>query len=291
IQRQTETNNHSHSQKPTQDVTPVGDRLLSTEEQVTLITESMSVTSTDQEKLLLLNKNTELRRVNKEVCDLQVCYLLFPFGLQSAKEYYEQALMQELKKNQELQEYIRLLESRMQDPERPCTAAKQVLEAIRRQTAPPSGSSVLLGSVPTNICSSQSKPYPLVLSHCHIHVMYQQTQIYEAEYQTEHNDHKHTLQENHRLRRKREEMRQQVALLQEQLKIYEDDFRRERSDKQMLQRLLLKKTPPNRDPVLIHRCNNEEQPQGGDKRTQSREKRKHHHPLCPKHRNREKESD
>lgn len=51
----------------TQDVSPAGDRLLSTEEQVTLITESMTVTSTDQEKLLLLNKNTELRRVNKEV--------------------------------------------------------------------------------------------------------------------------------------------------------------------------------------------------------------------------------
>lgn len=52
----------------TEDVSPVGgSRLLSTEEQVTLITESMTVTSTDQEKLLLLNKNTELRRVNKEV--------------------------------------------------------------------------------------------------------------------------------------------------------------------------------------------------------------------------------
>lgn len=51
----------------TDDVSSVGDRLLSTEEQVTLITESMSVTSTDQEKLLLLNRNTELRRVNKEV--------------------------------------------------------------------------------------------------------------------------------------------------------------------------------------------------------------------------------
>lgn len=46
---------------------PAGDRLLSAEEQVTLITESMTVTSNDQEKLLLLNKNTELRRVNKEV--------------------------------------------------------------------------------------------------------------------------------------------------------------------------------------------------------------------------------
>lgn len=51
----------------TKDVNPAGDRLLSAEEQVTLITESMTVTSNDQEKLLLLNKNTELRRVNKEV--------------------------------------------------------------------------------------------------------------------------------------------------------------------------------------------------------------------------------
>lgn len=50
-----------------QEESPVADRLLSTEEQVTLITESLTVTSTDQEKLLLLNKNTELRRVNKEV--------------------------------------------------------------------------------------------------------------------------------------------------------------------------------------------------------------------------------
>lgn len=80
-----------------------------------------------------------------------------------------------------------------------------------------------------------------------------------------------------------------VTLLQ--LKVYEDDFRRERSDKQMLQRLLLKKTPPSKDPVLIHRCNNEQQPLGGDKRTQSGEKRKQHHPLCPKHPNRDKESD
>lgn len=37
------------------------------EEQVTMITESMSVTSADEEKLLLLNRNTELRRINKEV--------------------------------------------------------------------------------------------------------------------------------------------------------------------------------------------------------------------------------
>ncbi len=48
-------------------------------------------------------------------------------GLQSAKEYYEQALMQELKKNQELQDYIRLLENRIHHPDKDCTPAKQVL--------------------------------------------------------------------------------------------------------------------------------------------------------------------
>jgi len=48
-------------------------------------------------------------------------------------------------------------------------------------------------------------------------LMCHQTEIYEAEYQTEHNNHKHTLQENRKLRKKREEMRQQVALLQEQV--------------------------------------------------------------------------
>lgn len=74
-----------------------------------------------------------------------------------------------------------------------------------------------------------------------------------------------------------------VVLILLQLKVYEDDFRRERSDKQMLQRLLLKKTPPiSKDPVLLHRCNNEQAPLGGDKRTQSGEQRKQHHPLCPK---------
>ena len=57
----------------------------------------------------------------------------------------------------------------------------------------------------------------LTLACDRVDVLSLQTEIYEAEYQTEHNDHKHTLQENRRLRRKREEMRQQVALLQEQV--------------------------------------------------------------------------
>uniref|UniRef100_A0A3Q0RJS0 Uncharacterized protein n=1 Tax=Amphilophus citrinellus TaxID=61819 RepID=A0A3Q0RJS0_AMPCI len=302
------------------------------EEQVTLITESLTVTSTDQEKLLLLNKNTELRRVNKELmklnedwdqvyrsATLRLQHRLEALELENsaikelnnrlAKEYYEQALMQELKKNQELQEYIRLLESRLHNPERDYTPAKQVFlqseglsctcsvcafsffffflifSAVRSQCC----SSLCLIFSSKDI-SSELHDTALMWARCHIFVLCQQTEIYETEYQTEHNDHKHTLQENRRLRRKREEMRQQVALLQEQvLKIYEDDFRRERSDKQILQRLLLQKTSQHKNPVLIHRCNNEQQLLGGDKRTQNGEKRKHH-PLCPKNPNRDKDS-
>ncbi|XP_072252020.1 uncharacterized protein [Leuresthes tenuis] len=338
----------------TENMNPMGDRLLSTEEQVTLITESLTVTSTDQEKLLLLNKNTELRRVNKELMklneDWDQVYRSATLGLQhrvealelensaikqlnsrlllkaeqqqSAKEYYEQALMTELKKNQELQEYIRLLENRMHHPESNSKPVKQgsfsagmigsytttnplgrpnlsyshvsgynPLSTFSPASSSPdagwqgkSQSSASMGSLGNTQQEVQDLKEQLEARRC-------QTEIYEAEYQTEHNNHKHTLQENRKLRKKREEMRQQVALLQEQLKIYEDDFRRERSDKQMLQRLLLQKTPPNKDPVLIHRCNNEQHLLGRDKRTQNEEKRKQHHPLCPKHTNRDKESD
>lgn len=352
---QSDSNQHKPSEELwTEDVTPAGGRLLSVEEQVTLITESMTVTSTDQEKVLLLNKNTELRRVNKELMklneDWDQVYRSATLGLQhrlevlelensaikqlnsrlllkvehqqSAKEYYEQALMQELKKNQELQEYVRLLESRMHHPERDCTPAKQgSFGAVMRVPSscptsnpaegPNLSSSHMSGYNSTSFFppsssleaelegKSQCSSTPLGDSQQEVldlkeqlEALRCQTQIYEAEYQTEHKDHKHTLQENRRLRRKRDEMRQQVALLQEQLKVYEDDFRRERSDKQMLQRLLLKKTPHNQDPVLIHRCNNDQQPLEGDKRTQSEERhhpeRKQHHPLCPKHPDRDK---
>ncbi|XP_034454543.1 uncharacterized protein si:ch211-153b23.7 isoform X2 [Hippoglossus hippoglossus] len=345
---------HSSAEALCEDVSPVGVRLLSTEEQVTLITESMTVTSADQEKLLLLNKNTELRRVNKELMKLNEdwdhVYRSATLGLQhrlealelennavkqlnsrlllkvehqqSAKEYYEQALMQELKKNQDLQEYIRLLENRTHHPQRTCTQVKEGsfsaavnAPVLSPTTTPPRGPdvspSLVSGYKPSSSFfpassgseegwkrKSKSSSTPLGESQQEVHDLNEQlgalrcqTQIYEAEYRTEHNDHKHTLQENRRLRKKREEMRQQVALLQEQLKVYEDDFRRERADKQMLQRLLLKKTPPTRDPVLVHRCNNAQQPQGGDKRTQSAEKRKQHHPFCLKHQDRHKESD
>lgn len=88
--------------------------------------------------------------------------------------------------------------------------------AIGRRTAPPSGDCVF-----SQICSDWIKTcnhrsngtwtWDSLTALC------QQTRIYEAEYETEQNDHKHTLLENRRLRKKREEMRQQVALLQEQV--------------------------------------------------------------------------
>lgn len=57
-------------------------------------------------------------------------------GVQSAKEYYEQALMQELKKNQELQEYLRLLENKIHQPKREGAADKQVPDSVTPASCP-----------------------------------------------------------------------------------------------------------------------------------------------------------
>nr|XP_061783918.1 TNFAIP3-interacting protein 3 isoform X1 [Nerophis lumbriciformis] len=283
--------NHSRGAKSSEvlwsnGVCAEGDRSVS---ELQHVTESMSITSADQEKLQLLNKNTELRRVNKELMklneewdqtyhsttlrlqhrmeslelensslkELNSKLLLKVENQQSAKDYYEQALMLELKKNEERQAYIRLLEGRTHQK-----------------------------------CSASSRPDVQDLKE-QLETLRCQNDIYETEYQTEHNKHKHTQQDNRRLRRKREEMRQQVELLQEQLKVYEDDFRRERSDKQMLQKLLLKKSLPSKEPVLVHRCNNTLPPLEGDKGTHNEEgvhpARVQHHLLCPKHPNRDKD--
>lgn len=60
--------------------------------------------------------------------------LLLPVCVQSAKEYYEQALMQELKKNQELQEYLRLLENKIHQPKREAAAADKQVSGQRRSS-------------------------------------------------------------------------------------------------------------------------------------------------------------
>ncbi|XP_014054239.1 uncharacterized protein si:ch211-153b23.7 [Salmo salar] len=359
-----------------EEIVPAGERLLSGEDQGSLITDSMSVTSADQEKLLLLNRNTELRRVNKELMKLNEDWdhvyrsttlslqqrvetleqesntvkqlnntlLLKVDHEQNKREYYEHTLMQELKKNQQLHEYVRLLEDRLHhiDTTRDWTKSTQTsLSTVTNlpETTPisdapgvpnlstslsngtiPGLSSSSGHGLPSHLFSSSTPgrgalsrgrisigPYRALADQANpqkevqdlkeqLEALRCQTEIYEADYQTEHKDHKHTQQENKRLRRTREEMRQQMALLQEQLKVYEDDFRKERSDKQVLQRLLMKKSPALvKQPVLVHRCNNEQQPAGGDKRRQREEQREEqreahsstpqpdHHPLCPKH--------
>lgn len=335
---------------------------MSAEENFSLITDSMTVTSGDQEKLLLLNKNTELRRVNQELMKLNEewdkVYRNATVGLQqrveslvqenaatkqlnkrlllkvehqqSARDYYEQVLLQELKKNQDLQDYISRLEGRRHQKHfnTACSTDKQGLHDfihipepnassssdVPASPAPPASSysSGLRppGGFPSSSYSSPSSSTSCFSAFIHpeagppdagthnqpggvqdlkeqLEALRCQTQIYEAEFQTEHKDHKNTLQENRRLRRKREEMRQQVVLLHEQLKLYEDDFRKERSDKQVLQRLLVKRNSPTKDPVLVHRCNNKIIPPGGDKGTQSGERApSQHHLHCPNHCNR-----
>ncbi|KAM8848139.1 uncharacterized protein ACB058_011920 [Synchiropus picturatus] len=281
--------------KAAEDLCLVKESLLPVEEQHSVITDSMTVTSTDQEKLLLLNRNTELRRVNRELMklneDWDSVYRSATQGLQkqlrslelengavkhltgrlllkaeqqqAAKDYYERELIQEMKKNQELQNHIQLLESRQHrvgDSE----AATQgdgspgmYGTSLRLPPTPePPSSQPGTGSSPCSHRDAQQEVKELTEQ---LEALRHQVKIYEAEYQCEHKTHKQTKQENQRLRRKREEMGQQVALLREQLKIYEDDFYRERSDKQVLQRLLMKKAP-TKEAVLVHRCNNAEQP-------------------------------
>ncbi|KPP58300.1 traf2 and NCK-interacting protein kinase-like [Scleropages formosus] len=289
-------------------------RALAEEEQVTLITESMSVTSADEEKLLLLNRNTELRRINKELMRLNEewdhIYRNTTTGLQqrvnsleqegatlkhlnsrlllkmeheqNKKEYYEQTLLQELKKNQHLQEYVRLLENRLHhtDTHRDWTG----VALAPRQGYQDSGHSspLLPGSPPatsrwSRTQATKSSPWrePSVESDTEKEMRNLKEQLEALR-----------CQENKKLRLKESEMRQQMALLQEQLKVYEDDFRRERSDKQLLQRLLLKKTPSS-EPVLVHRCNNEQEVptvEGGDReRQRERERRGRCSKQCERH--------
>ncbi|XP_051716801.1 TNFAIP3-interacting protein 1 isoform X1 [Ctenopharyngodon idella] len=304
--------------------------LLSGEEQLTLITESMSITSSDEEKLQLLNKNTELRRLNKELMKLNEewdhIYHSTSVGLQqrvaaleeestslkqlnsrlllkveheqNKREYYEQTLMQELKKNQHLQEYIRLLESRLhqtdlhqwtigkQTPDISGTSDSHLLQRpskpsleVRSTVPPGTKSSLRLAAMGLEIQSDPMREVQDLKEQ--LEALRCQTKIYEADYKTEQKDHERMLQENKRLRRREGEMRQQMALLQEQLKVYEDDFHKERSDKQILQRLLMKKSPVEKDPVLVHRCNNEQDRPRTDRRKHREEQRGGY--VCPKH--------
>lgn len=323
-----EENDHQFEQ-----VEDVGqdDVIFSGEEQFTLITESMSITSADEEKLQLLNKNTELRRLNKELMKLNEewdhIYHSTSVGLQqrvvaleeestalkqlnsrlllkveheqNKREYYEQTLMQELKKNQHLQQYIRLLESRLHQtdfnqwtrgtkiPDISETSDSKLLQQsskpsmdVRSTVSSGTKSSLKMAGTEMQIKSDSTREVQDLKEQ--LEALRCQTKIYEADYKTEQKDHERMLQENKRLRRREGEMRQQMLLLQEQLKVYEDDFQKERSDKRILQRLLMKKSPAEKDPVLVHRCNNDQDRPRTDRRKQRGEQRGGY--ICPNHR-------
>ncbi|XP_067160546.1 TNFAIP3-interacting protein 1-like [Apteryx mantelli] len=273
------------------------------EEIVTYISEGMTVTSADEEKLQLLNKNTELRRLNKELMKLNQewdqIYHSTTLGLQqkvrvlqqemltlrqqterltmkldheqSKREYYEQTLIQELKKNQHLQEYVRQLEGgRHHGQDRRPAGSLEAPGAGARQERPDApflppreGSAErsprTLGSERRGRLAGAGPDKEVTDLKDQLEALKCQTEIYEADYRTEQRDRERIEAENEKLRKKEEEMRQQMLLLQEQLKIFEDDFRKERSDKQLLQRLLKSKSSP-REPVLVHRCNSHEKP-------------------------------
>lgn len=360
-ERQAEVDDHSEQSSAAHHDPALGERNDS-EENVTVISESMTVTSSDEEKLLLLNKNTELRRINKELMklnqDWDQIYRSSTTGLQQTvgclqqevvalkqhaerlamkldheqnkREYYEQTLLQELKKNQHLQEYIRHVEGKLHqtnNSERRNPATTELLrrpndseEVTHTQLVPQrityTDSPVLLwdpsdqtdrGSENpkhkiSKVTTQHSKPRSTDNKSTgkevtelkeQLQAMKCQTEIYEADYHTEHKDRQRIKAENEKLKKKEEDMRQQMLLLQEQLKVYEDDFRKERSDKQVLQRLLKSKTNA-KDPVLVHRCNNSSHETQAAARTSppapitrhsgsSKTCERHKHSECSKH--------
>ncbi|XP_041434573.1 uncharacterized protein LOC108703288 isoform X2 [Xenopus laevis] len=312
-----------------------GDRLDS-EGQRTVITESMSITASDEEKLQLLNKNTELRRLNAELMKLNQqwdeIYRNTTQNLQHTaralqsevhglrqhidklsmkleheqhkREFYENSLLQEMKRNQKLQEDVRHLERALhykvlsqqgaqsaasisrahsqsdlssashtafmpphltykRSPSQPEEKLGQVPKSHKpaRNTQSTGnisrGSQNSLGQSP-NITNTEQDVNQLKDQ---LKALKCQTEIYAADYKTEHTDRERMKTENNKLRHKEREMREQMLMLQEQLKVYEDDFRKERSDKQVLQRLLKTRSSAH-EPVLVHRCNNGSQPKG-----------------------------
>ncbi|XP_053330200.1 uncharacterized protein LOC128504010 [Spea bombifrons] len=296
---------------------------LDSEDTRTVITESMSVTASDEEKLQLLNKNTELRKINAELMKLNQQWdeiyrnttermqhttralqdevhnlrkhsdklSLILEHEQNKREFYETSLLQEMKRNQKLQEYVRHLEKSLHYNILAHRGVSNVVDVSRTQSQtdlstkpfPENSKEIsnhcakegdhilktkILNSQPSCKTSKGSQYRRCNSQHSteteqdmnqlkeQLQALKCQTEIYAADYKIERFDRERMKTENEKLRKKEKEMREQMHILQEQLKIYEDDFQKERSDKQVLQRLL-KSRPTTHEPTLVHRCNNE----------------------------------
>ncbi|XP_069604710.1 TNFAIP3-interacting protein 3-like isoform X2 [Ranitomeya imitator] len=302
----------------------MGERLDS-ERQTTVITESMSVTASDEEKLQLLNKNTELRKLNAELMKLNQKWdeiyrntterMHYTARIlqdevqilrqhseklsvkleheQNKREYYETSLVQEMKRNQKLQENVRHLEVMLHYSALSRSGARGTKKETIQSDLPPAIFPAVMaqqnytgysdhssdnGEQVSKRCltTCQDHKLPNKTLRCQQHkredksvtteqdiiqlkeqlqTLKCQTEIYAADYKTEHVDRECVKTENTKLKKKEKEMKEQMLILKEQLKVYEDDFRKERCDKQILQRLL-KCRSISRDPILIHRCNN-----------------------------------
>ncbi|XP_077139469.1 uncharacterized protein LOC143804851 [Ranitomeya variabilis] len=303
---------------------PATGERLDSERQTTVITESMSVTASDEEKLQLLNKNTELRKLNAELMKLNQKWdeiyrnttekMHYTARIlqdevqilrqhseklsvkleheQNKREYYETSLVQEMKRNQKLQENVRHLEVMLHYSALSRSGARGTKKETIQSDLPPAIFPAVMAQqnyrehsdhssdngeqVSKSCLTSQDHKLPNKAFRCQQHkrevksvtteqdiiqlkeqlqTLKCQTEIYAADYKTEHVDRERVKTENAKLKKKEKEMKEQMLVLKEQLKVYEDDFRKERCDKQILQRLL-KCRNISRDPILVHRCNN-----------------------------------
>ncbi|XP_072482623.1 uncharacterized protein [Notamacropus eugenii] len=234
---------------------------------------SVSMAASADEKMLLLNKAMELRRLNKELMKLnqewdhtyrkttlqmqqkvntlkvevvslkqQLERLTVKLEYeQNKKEYYEQALLQEFKKNQQLQEYVKYLERKVQqNRERPnlvnyfegygSSPVLMTRRSLKDSAQYRYGRGNTKGQKTTYCKHQLAMPNlekemtdlmdELRASKC-------QTETLAADPPTEHKVPQPIKVERENFYKKEEEMRQQMALLQEQLKIFEDNFRKE----------------------------------------------------------------
>ncbi|XP_020651512.3 uncharacterized protein LOC110080171 isoform X1 [Pogona vitticeps] len=294
---------------------PVGLSFLersNSEEIPSYLSDNTTVTSADEEKVLLLNRNTELRQRNKELLELsrvwhatyhstraglerqvaalhedvaalraQACKLSAQLDHeQSRREYYENTLFQELKHSQVMQEYVRQLEGQQlcsQRPPPPESGAGDLLpweepaappqclphrrwlkgKGMKPQSPAPltvpgsenTGGRERLPCTQHSISTHSDGRDEVSALKDQLEALKYQTEIYKAKYRMEQEDRLRVKAENLQLQKEEEELRQWMALLEEQLRIFEDDFRKERSDKQVLQRLL-KRNAGAQGPVL-----------------------------------------
>ncbi|XP_031801105.1 uncharacterized protein LOC100913372 [Sarcophilus harrisii] len=252
------------------------------QEDVLYVSENMA-TSANEEKLFLLNKTTELRRLNhnggsmkemgspRSLSSLQMSkkpllllklnldwdqiYRMYTLQMQqkvnalkmevaglnkcterlirkleheeNKKEYYKRILLQEYQKNQKLLEHMRQLESKLyQKKER-----RIVVNFLEDYDT---------FSTPLTRKGLKDKGQKIVYCGHRLDVpsLEKETAMFEADPLIQYKDGEWMKAENENLCKKEKEIRQQISILQEELKMFEDDLWKEHCDRQVSQQLL-----------------------------------------------------